>query len=68
MRKLILLFAAMLVSTCTFAISTSDSDKLLKSLGSKFQSTANITAKKIDPKDITMGYAGQDLSDKNFIA
>jgi hypothetical protein len=52
----------MLMSTLTFA-GQSNQALQLKSLGSAFK-PHNIIAPKIDPKDITMGYTGQDLAAK----
>lgn len=64
MRKLILLTAVTLISSYTFAATyTGNHSSSLSSLGSSFRSHAT-TAPKIDPNDITMGYAGQDVSHK----
>ena len=66
MRKLTLLALA-LISTCSFASVSSIQAPQLKSLGYAFKSHSTI-APKIDPKDITMGYAGQDVTSKPSIS
>lgn len=62
MKNLVLLAATVLVSTYTFANVQPKETATLKSLGSAFKSQS--APPKIDPKDITMGYAGQDMTSK----
>lgn len=62
MRNFVLLVIAFLVSTYTFANVQPQETPSLKSLGSTFKSQS--VPPKIDPKDITMGYAGQDMTSK----
>jgi hypothetical protein len=63
MKNLALLVTAVLVSSYTFANVQPKEGSSLKSVGSAFKSQ-QVVSPKIDPKDITMGYAGQDISSK----
>lgn len=59
---------AILLVANAFAGTQSDFSKSsLKSLGSAFKTHSTVTPK-IDPNDITMGYAGQDISSKPILA
>lgn len=67
MKSLVITVAAILVSASTFAGAQSTVPSKhasqLKSLGSAFKSYSTVVPK-IDSNDITMGYAGQDVSSK----
>ena len=69
MKNSIITMVAILLTANAFAQSASldRSSQQLKSLGSAFKSHSVITPK-IDHNDITMGYAGQDVSSKPVIA
>lgn len=70
MRHLILTAVAILVTASAFAdvqSGFSKNSKQLNSMGSAFKSHSTVVPT-IDPKDITMGYAGQDLGSKPALA
>lgn len=67
MKRLLIITAAILVSTYTFADFQSSGSSQLKQLGMAFKSKP-IAEPKINSNDITMGYAGQDISRKPTIA
>lgn len=55
-----------LATSTSFADTQPNKTPQLKDLGSAFKSHSTI-APKIDPKDITMGYAGQDVVNRRPI-
>lgn len=68
MKKLAAIAITILVSSYTFADASSGFSKdsaQLKALGSAFKSDAHATVTpSFNSNDITMGYAGEDVSDK----
>jgi hypothetical protein len=71
MKSSIMTVIAILITANAFADTQSSGfskqSHQLKSLGSAFKSQPTV-APKIDPSDITMGYAGQDISSKPILA
>lgn len=71
MRHLILTAVAILVTANAFAdvhsTGFSKNSKQLNAMGSAFKSHSTVVPT-IDPKDITMGYAGQDVGSKPALA
>jgi len=67
MKRLMMTALAILVSASAIAdiqsTGLSKNSKQLQSLGSSFKSNSTVVPK-IDSNDITMGYAGQDVSSK----
>ena len=72
MKQVILTVLAIFISANVLAntqsLSLNKNTNSLQSLGSVFKSPQSIPAKKIDPSDIMMGYAGQDITDKPVVA
>lgn len=71
MKRLTLIIITLLASTALFAHSTISGPQhgpsQLQSLGAAFKSHSGI-APAINPNDITMGYAGEDVSRKPVIS
>ncbi|MBX3709763.1 MAG: hypothetical protein KIT56_03380 [Gammaproteobacteria bacterium] len=71
MRKFIIVTAAILATTYAFAnaqsLGFSKNSPQLKSLGAAFKVHPTV-APKINPNDITMGYAGADVSRRPTIS
>jgi hypothetical protein len=67
MKKLITLASAILVSTISFAAPLNKPSAQLKTLGSAWK-TQQSSSPTLDKNDITMGYAGKDLSRQGHFA
>jgi len=65
-KNLIIITALLSFSASSFAENQSTgfskNSPRLNALGSAFKNNGTMLAAKIDPRDITMGYAGQDVS------
>lgn len=61
MKRLLIVTAAILISSHAFADFQSSGSSQLKQLGMAFKSKP-IAEPQINSNDITMGYAGQDIS------